>query len=61
MVQVLNQLVPIRDWNETFSRDKLCHICVLLDFCHLSLKYLGTSGKGLESETIQVSISSGCS
>lgn len=43
MVEVLNHLLPIRDWNETFSRDKLCHICVLLDFCHFSLEHLGTN------------------
>lgn len=44
MVEVLYQLLPIRDWNETFSRDKLCHICVSLDFCHPSLEHPGTNG-----------------
>jgi len=43
MVEILNQLLPIRDWNETFSRDKSRHIYVLLDFSHLSLEHPGTN------------------
>lgn len=56
MVEVLNQLLPIREWNETFSRDELC---VLLDFCHLSLKHPGTNSQNQEPG--HISTSSDCS
>lgn len=49
MAEVLNQLLPITEWNETFRRDELCHICVLLDFCHLSLKHPGTNSVRIRS------------
>lgn len=60
MVEVLNQLLSVRDWNKTFSRGKLCHICVLLDFCHLSLEHPGDKQRQ-NQEAAQVSISSNCS